>query len=96
MGWRPVVLTCCLLVTSWYLSHAPAVEAVVKMRGDDPITLHFTNEHVTWSKAYKLEKDGTKVKDLPGLIEALRVAYPGQWKAKFRAQSDLSVLVELK
>lgn len=41
MGWRPVVLTCCLLVTSWYLSHASTVEAVPAHAAIESLPLAF-------------------------------------------------------
>jgi hypothetical protein len=75
---------------------APTLEALVKMHGERKITLHFTNEDVTWSKpAYKLEKDKTKVKDLGEMLKALRKAYPGPWKANLRKKKDKSVVVKV-
>ena len=58
--------------------------------------MHFTNEDVTWSKPpYKLEKDETKVKNLTEMLQALRTAYPGPWKANLRKKKDKSVVVRL-
>jgi hypothetical protein len=74
---------------------APTLEAVVKMHGDRKITLHFTNEDVTWSKPYKLEADGTKVKNLAAMLKALRKAFPGPWEANLRKKKDKSVVVKL-
>jgi hypothetical protein len=74
---------------------APTLEALVKMHGDRKITMHFSNEDVTWSKPYKLEKDKTKVRNLRAMLDALREAYPGPWKANLRKEEDKSVLVQL-
>ncbi len=75
---------------------APTIEALVKMHGDRKITLHFTNEDITWSKPpYKLEKDQTKVQNLAAMLKALRKAYPGPWKENLRKKKDKSVMVEL-
>lgn len=74
---------------------APTLEAVVKMHGHRKITMHFTNEDVVWSEPYKLEKDKTKVRNLGEMLEALREAYPGPWKANLRKAEDKSVIVQL-
>lgn len=74
---------------------APTIEAVVKMHGKRKIVLHFTNADVTWSKAYKLEKDRTKVRNLDELLEALRTAYPGKWAANLRKPGEKAVVVTL-
>lgn len=71
------------------------LEALVKMHGKRKITLHFTNEDVTWSKAYKLEANGTKVKNLPEMLDALHAAFPGPWGANLRRENDKSVVVKL-
>lgn len=73
----------------------PTVEAVVKLQGDRKIVLHFTNQDVTWSKPYKLEKDGTKAKNLMELLPALKAAYGGQWSHNIRKPADKSVVVQL-
>ncbi len=73
----------------------PTLEALVKMHGNRKITMHFTNEDVTWSKPYKLEKDGTKVKNLAEMLKALRTAFPGPWDANLRKKEDKSVVVKL-
>lgn len=74
---------------------APAVEAIVKFHGARPMTMHFTNEDVTWSKPYTLEKGGKKVGNLKELIPALHEAYPGPWRDNFRKPDDKSVVVTL-
>jgi hypothetical protein len=74
---------------------APAVEAVVRFHGGRPMTMHFTNDDVTWSKSYDLEKDGKKVRTLKELIAALHEAYPGPWRENFRKPADKSVVVVL-
>ncbi len=74
---------------------APAVEAVVKFHGARPMTMHFTNDDVTWSKPYELEKGGKKVGSLKELIAALHEAYPGPWRDNFRNPADKSVIVAL-
>ncbi len=74
---------------------APTLEALVKMHGNRKITLHFTNEDVTWSKPYKLEADETKVKNLSEMLKALRKAFPGPWDANMRKKEDKSVVVKL-
>ena len=74
---------------------APTIEAVVKMHGEREIELHFTNEDVTWSKPYKLEKNGKSAANLTELLTELRAAYQGQWKANARRPSDKAVVVEL-
>lgn len=74
---------------------APVVEAVVKMHGQRNIKLHFTNAEVTWSQPYKLEKDGTVVKNLAEMLNALRAAYPGPWSTNIRNPNQKSVVVEL-
>jgi hypothetical protein len=74
---------------------APAVEAVVKFHGGRPMTMHFTNDDVTWSKSYGLEKGGKKVRTLKELIIALHEAYPGPWRENFRKPADKSVVVAL-
>jgi hypothetical protein len=74
---------------------APTLEALVKMHGNRDIVMHFTNEDVTWKEPYPLEKNGTKVKNLKEMLEALRAAYPGLWKANSRKAADKSVVVQL-
>ena len=74
---------------------APAVEAVVKFHGARPMTMHFTNDDVTWSKPYALEKGGKTVRTLKDLIAALHSAYPGPWRDNFRKAADKSVVVTL-
>jgi hypothetical protein len=74
---------------------APTLEALVKMHGNRKIVVHFTNESVTWEKPYKLEKDKTKVRTLTEMLDALRTAYPGPWKADLRKPTDKSVMVQL-
>jgi beta-lactamase superfamily II metal-dependent hydrolase len=74
---------------------APTLEAVVKMHGNRKIVLHFTNEDVTWDKAYKLEKGKTKVRNLDEMLTALHAAYSGPWTANLRKPDDKSVVVKL-
>jgi hypothetical protein len=74
---------------------APTLEAVVKTHGNRKITLHFTNQDVTWSAPYTLEKNGAKAKNLGELLKALREAYPGPWQANSRKTEDKSVIVQL-
>ncbi|WP_421998787.1 hypothetical protein [Reyranella sp.] len=74
---------------------APTVEAVVKFHGARPMTVHFTNDDVAWSKAYELEKGGEKVRNLKELIAELHAAYPGPWHDNFRKAADKSVVVTL-
>ncbi|MBR1123516.1 hypothetical protein JQ628_18475 [Bradyrhizobium lablabi] len=75
---------------------APTLEALIKMHGNRDITMHFTNEDVTWkAPGYTLEKDGARVKNLKEMLEALRTAYPGPWKANARKAAEKSVVVEL-
>lgn len=74
---------------------APSVEAVVKFHGARSMTMHFTNDDVTWSKSYDLEKGGKKVSTLKQLIAALHEAYPGPWRDNFRKPEDKSVVVTL-
>lgn len=74
---------------------APAVEATVKFHGARPMTMHFTNEDVTWAKPYTLEKGGKKVRTLKELMAALHEAYPGPWRDNFRKPDDKSVVVTL-
>ncbi len=76
---------------------APTLEALVKMHGKREITLHFTNEDVTWGAEppYELAKDRTKVKNLGAMLKALRKAYPGPWQANLRKKEDKSVFVRL-
>jgi hypothetical protein len=74
---------------------APTLEAVVQMHGKRKIVMHFTNEDVTWSTAYKLEKDKAKVKNLGEMLKALRKAYPGPWSTNIRKPTDKSVIVDL-
>lgn len=74
---------------------APTVEAVAKLHGDRAIKLYFTNEDVTWSESYKLEKGGKTVGNLKDLLAALHKAYPGPWTERFRAKADKSVVVAL-
>jgi beta-lactamase superfamily II metal-dependent hydrolase len=73
----------------------PTVEAVVKLHGDRGIKMYFTNEDVTWSASYTLEKGGKKVGNLKDLLASLHQAYPGTWKETFRAKTDKSVVVTL-
>jgi beta-lactamase superfamily II metal-dependent hydrolase len=74
---------------------APTLEAVVKMHGNRKIVLHFTNEDVTWDKAYKLEKGKTKVRNLDEMLTAVHAAYSGPWTANLRKPDDKSVVVKL-
>lgn len=74
---------------------APTVEAVVKMHGQRPITLHFTNRDITWSAAYRLEKNGKVARTLADLLAALHHAYPGPWSERFRAETAKSIIVRL-
>lgn len=74
---------------------APTVEAVVKFHGGRSMTMHFTNDDVTWSKSYELEKGGKKVRNLKELVAALHEAYPGPWRDNFRKPADKSVVVAL-
>jgi hypothetical protein len=74
---------------------APAVEAIVKFHGARPMTMHFTNEDVAWSKPYTLEKGGKQVGNLKELIAALHEAYEGPWRDNFRKPDDKSVVVTL-
>lgn len=74
---------------------APTLEALVKTHGNRKITLHFTNQDVTWSAPYELEKNGAKAKNLGELLKALREAYPGPWQANSRKTEDKSVIVQL-
>jgi hypothetical protein len=74
---------------------APTLEALVKMHSHREIVLHFTNEDVTWKEPKTLEKDGTKVKNLKEMLQALRTAFPGPWKANARKATDKSVVVQL-
>ena len=74
---------------------APTVEAVVKLHGARKVKMYFTNEEVTWSESYKLEKGGKKVGNLKDLLASLHQAYPGAWKETFRAKTDKSVVVTL-
>jgi hypothetical protein len=74
---------------------APTLEALVKMHGHREIVMHFTNDDVTWKEPKTLEKDGTKVKNLKEMLQALRTAFPGQWKANARKATDKSVVVQL-
>lgn len=73
----------------------PSVEAVVKLNGARKIVLHFTNADVTWSKRYKLEKNGKSVKDLRSMLDALHKAYPGPWQADLRKPTEKGVSVQL-
>lgn len=74
---------------------APTVEAVVAAHGHRPIHMHFTNQDVKWSKAYKPSKGGKSVRTLKELLAALHKAYPGPWKENLRRPNDKSVAVEL-
>lgn len=74
---------------------APTVEAVAKLHGDRAIKMYFTNEDVTWSESYKVEKGGKTVGNLKDLLAALHEAYPGPWTERFRAKADKSVVVTL-
>jgi hypothetical protein len=74
---------------------APTLEALVKMHGKRKIVMHFTNEDVKWKTAYKLEKNGTKVRNLGDMLTALHAAYPGPWTANLRKPDDKSVIVKL-
>jgi hypothetical protein len=74
---------------------APTVEGLVKIHGQRKVVLHFTNEDITWSKPYKIEKNGKTVKNLPGLLTELKAAYAGQWSTNMRKDTDLSVMVKL-
>ncbi|MCC7373287.1 MAG: hypothetical protein IT581_01435 [Verrucomicrobiales bacterium] len=73
----------------------PAVEALVKIHGHRSIVLHFTNEDVTWSKTYTLEKNGKKVKALKDLLAELEKAYGGAWSANTRQANAHSVTIKL-
>jgi hypothetical protein len=74
---------------------APTLEALVKMHGGRKIVLHFTNEDVTWTKAYQLEKNKKSVRNLDEMLTALRTAYPGPWTSNLRNPTEKSVVVEL-
>jgi len=74
---------------------APTIEALVKLHGDRPIKLHFTNGDIEWAKPYKIEKNGRKVKNLADLLQELKKAYGGPWTTSMRANDQLSVIVEL-
>jgi hypothetical protein len=73
----------------------PMVEALVKIHGQRNIVLHFTNEDITWSKAYKIEKNGKKVKNLRNLLAELKIAYGGPWNTNMRKATEHSVLIKL-
>ncbi|MBL9135681.1 MAG: hypothetical protein JNK85_07430 [Verrucomicrobiales bacterium] len=73
----------------------PMVEALVKMHGQRAIVLHFTNEDITWSKAYKIEKNGKKVKKLRDLLAELKSAYGGSWTTNMRKSTEHSVIINL-
>ena len=75
---------------------APTIEAVVKMHGKRNIVLHFTNEDVKWSEAYKLEKNKKAVRNLKDMLNALHDAYPGPWSENIRKPNDHSVVVRLE
>src|SRR5690606_17490448 len=64
---------------------APTIEALVKLHGDRPIKLHFTNGDIEWAKPYKIEKNGRKVKNLADLLQELKKAYGGPWTTSMRA-----------
>jgi hypothetical protein len=75
---------------------APTLEALIKMHGQRDIVMHFTNEDVTWkAPGYTLEKNGAEVRNLKEMLQALRAAYPGPWKANSRKAADKSVVVQL-
>jgi hypothetical protein len=74
---------------------AATVEATVKFHGGRGVKVHFTNEDVTWSQSYKLDKGGKEVGNLKGLLAALHDAYPGPWAENFRPAADKSVIVTL-
>ena len=74
---------------------APSIEALVKMHGQRPIKLYFTNADVTWSQNYELEKNNKSVRNLDEMVTALRAAYPGPWSAQTRNPEDKSIVVEL-
>ncbi|MCC7373417.1 MAG: hypothetical protein IT581_02085 [Verrucomicrobiales bacterium] len=74
---------------------APAVEALVKMHGQRNIVLHFTNEDITWSKAYTIEKNRKKVKNLRDLLAELKNAYGGPWTTNIRKATEHSVVVKI-
>jgi hypothetical protein len=74
---------------------APAIEALVKLHGHRKIVLYFTNEDVTWSTAYKIEKNGKKVKKLTDLLAELKSAYGGPWTTRMRDNSEHSVVIKL-
>jgi hypothetical protein len=74
---------------------APTIEALVKMHGNRQIVMHFTNADVSWKNPYALEKNNAEVRDLDGLLTALRAAYPGPWAVNLRKPADKSVVVEL-
>lgn len=74
---------------------ASTIEAVVKFNGPRKIKMYFSNDDVTWSESYKLERGGKKVKNLKDLLAALHQAYPGGWTETFRASTDKSVIVKL-
>lgn len=74
---------------------APTIEALVKLHGHRKIVLHFTNEEVKWSKAYKLEKNGRKVKTLTELLAELKDAYGGAWTTRMRKDDEHSVVIKL-
>jgi beta-lactamase superfamily II metal-dependent hydrolase len=74
---------------------APTLEALVEIHGNRDIVLHFTNEDVTWEETQKVQKTGAKVKNLNEMLQALRAAFPGPWKANIRKAADKSVVVQL-
>ena len=74
---------------------APTLEALVEIHGNRDIVLHFTNEDVTWEETQKVQKSGAKVKNLTEMLQALRAAFPGPWKANARKATDKSVVVQL-
>ena len=74
---------------------APTLEALVEIHGNRDIVLHFTNEDVTWAETQKVQKSGAKVKNLTEMLQALRTAFPGPWKANVRKATDKSVVVQL-
>jgi hypothetical protein len=74
---------------------ARVVEAVVATQDTRDITLHFTNDEITWSKPYKMDTTGVTVKTLDQLIVELKKR-PGT-KATYasRSKNASSLRIEL-
>lgn len=71
------------------------LECIVSTHGERPMTLHFTNTDIAWSKPYRLRRGSATVCSLLEMLDALRASYPGPWTWNLRPTDRHSIEIPL-